>query len=342
MKSSAAKFTKRCWLIIGFLMAVVLAGVLTALSEPTHIVRGLLTGEPFHRERPTSYWREVLRHEGQDGQLSWETVSKFRRNAETAVPVLIGCARDPDRNVRWPAIDLLRQGNFRSQRVLETLIAALDDGDSEVRLQAIIALSGWSKAARQAIPALSACLQDPEPQVAHYADLALWHIDLPAAAAAIGWKPFRSADWQFSVSMPAEPKYEQHPSPVVDSVTIHGFTAWRGPNAYGVAVSEYPEDFIKSIAEEDRVATGLQMILAITGGNVQAEGSLIVQGRKGYERLIEVEEKGLLRQRVFWVGSRCYLIQVAGAPKFWNAKAGDYFMESFHFEDGPKDRPALP
>jgi hypothetical protein len=229
----------------------------------------------------------------------------------------------------------MRQGDFRHQRLLDALIAALEDDDIEVRLQAILTLSAWGKMARAALPFLISRLQDPEAQVAYYADLALWHIDVPAAAEALGWKPFRSGDWRFSVSMPTEPNLKKLPSPVSDSVTIHGFSAWQGPNCYTVAVSDYPEDFVKKTAEKDRVDSGLQMILAITGGEVQAEAEVTVQGRNGYERLIEVKEVGLLRQRVFWIGARCYLVQVAGAPRFWNAKAGDYFMDSFRFEDAP-------
>jgi hypothetical protein len=229
----------------------------------------------------------------------------------------------------------MRQGDFRHQRLLDSLIAALEDDDIEVRLQAILTLSAWGKMARTALPSLISRLQDPEPQVAHYADLALWYIDEPAAAEALGWNPFHSVQWGFSVSMPTEPKLEKHPSPVFDSVTIHGFSAWRVPNCHTVAVSDYPEEFINNTAEKDRVDSALQMILASTGGEVQAEGEVTVQGRKGYERLIEAKEFGLLRQRVFWVGSRCYLVQVAGAPKFWNAKAGDHFMDSFRFEDAP-------
>src|SRR3954447_5065819 len=95
---------RRIWfsLVAVFLFG---AAVLTALLEPTHTVRGLLAGEPFYRGRPASSWREVLREHGRNGSIPVATAGQFR-DAHSALPVLRECARDPDRNVRWPAIAL--------------------------------------------------------------------------------------------------------------------------------------------------------------------------------------------------------------------------------------------
>jgi hypothetical protein len=44
------------------------AAVLAALLEPTGTVRAFLAGEHFYRDRPTRYWREVLRGHGRSGR----------------------------------------------------------------------------------------------------------------------------------------------------------------------------------------------------------------------------------------------------------------------------------
>jgi hypothetical protein len=112
------------------------AAALAVLLEPTGTARALLAGEPFYQGRPARYWREVLRECGRNGHISQETATRFG-STKDALPVLRVCAGDPDRNVRWPAVNLLGQGDAPTQPAREVLVAALDDEDVEVRLQAV-------------------------------------------------------------------------------------------------------------------------------------------------------------------------------------------------------------
>src|SRR5438046_3002747 len=137
------------WIWLG---ALLLLGSLTlvALLEPTGAVRGLLAGEPFHRRRPASYWREVLRKHGREGHIPRETARQFY-DGRAALPVLSACARDPDPHVRWPAIALIGESGVRSQQTLELLAGALRDEHIEVRLKALSGLARWGGMARPAV-----------------------------------------------------------------------------------------------------------------------------------------------------------------------------------------------
>ena len=108
-------------------------------------VRGFLAGEPFYQGRPARYWREVLRKCGRAGNIPLETATRFQSTKAT-LPVLRVCARDPDRNVRWPAVALLGQRDYPTQASQEVLIEALQDRDTEVRLQAIFGLAQSAEA----------------------------------------------------------------------------------------------------------------------------------------------------------------------------------------------------
>jgi hypothetical protein len=50
---------RRTWLLLIALIGVALA----VYFEPSHCVRGWLWGEAFFDGRPTSYWRQVVRHD---------------------------------------------------------------------------------------------------------------------------------------------------------------------------------------------------------------------------------------------------------------------------------------
>jgi HEAT repeats len=336
---------RKRWLWLGLVAVLLLGGaVLAALLEPTRVVRGLLAGEPFYRGRPLSYWREVLRDGGRNGNIPDSTVGEFY-DAHAAFPVLRGCARDPDRNVRWPAIALLSRGGVRSQQVLDVLLAALEDDDVEVRLKAVGALARWGPMARPALPALTARLQDPELQVAHYADLALWEIDVPAAVEACGWRPFACEEWGFLVALPGEPERSQKPV-AEGTFVVHDYSAWhqvgpnRAPTRYTVAVTEYPPDFLAGTTEEQWLNSTRDLMPVFLGWKVVSEKPIEQSGHKGRERVVEAEGLGFVRSRLFWVGRRLYQVQVAYQERFLNEPAADYFLDSFRL--GPPEQPSSP
>jgi hypothetical protein len=330
---------RRRWLFLAsaiFLAAI----VLTSLLEPTRIVRGLLLGKPFYRERPLSYWREVLGRHGREGQIPWVTAGRFHGNE--ALPVLRACARDPDRNVRWPAVALLGRTGRGSQQALDVLVESLGDEDVEVRLKAVDALAAWGPMARTAIPALTTRLSDPEHQVAHFADLALWQVDPPAAVVACGWRSFTSPEFAFSVMLPGEPEREDQPLqgfPVV----AHAFLAWhrvgtyQAPTRYVVTATDYPEEVLNGSTEVERYRKATELVPAFfPGGKVVEEKEVLLGGLRGREHLVEVEGMGRMRNRQFWAGRRLYALLVAFKPQFVNERAVAYFLDSFRLEEKAK------
>jgi hypothetical protein len=325
---------RKRWLLLGIGLCLVLSALLWSVFDPSRIVRGLVAGEPFYQGKPTSYWRRILRADGEQGRISRETEKQFGWHSE-GVPVLLDCSRDPDRNVRWPAIYLLRRGNYRNQRILDLLIESPNDTDSEVRLQAILTLGAWERAAQPAIPVLTTLLQDPINQIAYNAYDAIWSIDAQAAVKRTGWQRCDSQEWHFSVMLPAAAEQGHEPSMDDETVVMHYFKAWRKPSCFVVVVSKYPEVRVKELAEEERLDPARSALVFGLGGKVVRDEPIELQGRKGREYLIEVQDMGLVRGRAYWVGPRFYRVYVASKPEFWNSKLFDYFLDSFRFEPAP-------
>jgi hypothetical protein len=78
-------------------------------------------------------------------------------------------------------------------------------------------------------------------------------------------------------------------------------------------------------AAKDLAAFGLN-------GNVVKEREIELAGRKGREHTIEVEGRGEVRVRNLPAGRRMYSVLVAYQPRFLNAKAAQYFLESLRVE----------
>jgi hypothetical protein len=311
------------------LAALFLALGLIAAFEPTQTIRALIAGEDFFRWRPTRYWREVLRAEGQANRLTDSTFDTFR--GSSAVPVLLACLADPDRNVRWPAAALLPRTGAPAGRLVAPLRVALRDPDIEVRLHAILSLGVLGANARAAVPDLLKLLRDPQAQVAHYADLALWQIDVPTAVKACGWKAFTSSRWGFTAMFPAAPEKKEGTIMGVPGTQLHSFAAFHKATHCVVAVAEYPEDYLKDSTEEERLDAARDLCEAGLGGKVVREVDIELQGHTGREVEIEVNGIGTLRTHLFWLGRRLYQVNVTLSERFGTPPAGEYFLESFRF-----------
>jgi hypothetical protein len=324
-------------------LAVVLFGaaVLAALLEPTHTVPGWLAGEPFYRGRPARYWREVLRKHGRNNRPPIGIIRQFR-DGHAAFPVLRECAHDPDRNVRWPAIARLSLDDLRDEQVLAVLVGALEDGDPEVRLLATSGLAHWGPTARDAIPALAARLQDPEHEVAHHADLALWEIDPTAAVTACGWHSFTSAEFGFSVMVPGQLQREDRDKRGVG--VVRSFQGWHragpveSPTRYGVFVYEYDDGVLEGAGEEERFRIMKDAVSSsLPGAQVMEEKEVSLGNLRGREYGLEVEGKGRVQSRQFWVGRKLYAVTVVYQPRFVNAPAAAYFLDSFRLTESGRD-----
>jgi hypothetical protein len=330
---------KNRWRWLGFVaLLLVCALVLYVIFDPNRVVRGFLAGEAFYKGRPTSYWRDVLRAEGEAGHVSRKTNMELGMSAD-ALPVLMECARDPDVHVRWPAVYLLGRSGIRSVPVLDALLEAISDDEPDVRFQAIMAIGAWGRMARPAIPALIARLKDKETQVAHYGELALWHIDSAAAVKACGWRPFTSTKWNFTAAFPAIPQEETKPfSWGNQSTMIHTFLIMRNGTSYAVAVSEFPAKYLAGTSEEERVKASRDLAVFGLGGKLLRDDPLNYQGLRGREVIIEVGGNKVFRNRLFWVGNRLYQVNVAYVSKFRNPWAVNYFLDSFRLNECQKKK----
>jgi hypothetical protein len=326
--------TRRKRWLFGSALLVFLATIVASFFEPYQIVPGLLHGDAFYRMRPTRYWRQVLRKDGESGLVSDETRAIFLTGRSAPVPVLRQCLHDPDRNVRWPAALLLGRIAWDCQ-VVPVLCEGLHDDDPKVRLQSIQGLSRIDGKSPQATQELVQVMKtDPEPQIQLGAELVLWRIDPQAARDARGWLHFVSKEWGFSADVPAEPKLlEQIVQSPGGPVPAHAFQFWMEPSIFQIIVNEYPKEFVAATTEEER-NEGLRKSFPFffMGGKITSEKEIEIQGRKGTEIYAEVGEMGDIQQRHFWVGDRMYVVMLIFKKEFVIPEAARYFLESVRIE----------
>ena len=193
------------WLIVALLLGL---AVLLAWFEPNRICRGLLAGEPFYRDRPLSYWKRSCAGTGRRPRPRRDRSPIPRRQLGLPCPSRIRQRPRPQR----PLARHLPGGIQRATNAAGPGPAGGGDrprrrGEAEGgnRPRPL----GAGGAAGRTCPRVR--LQDPEAQVAHYADLALWAVDQPAAVAASGYRTFSSSEFGFSVALPGEPEREDRP-----------------------------------------------------------------------------------------------------------------------------------
>ena len=266
---------------------LLLAAVVGAIFEPNRIVRGWLAGEPFFRWRPASYWKEVLRAAG-DKPPYHKIKGKFYPK-EVALNVLLNCVRDPDPNVRKPALYVLADGGVRLDVIREALTRALADPDPQARFTVLCGLDGYGPRARSSIPAILPLLHDTEDNPAFVANVVLWDIDPAIAREATGWRPFNSDQWSFSVMLPGKPVESQAAIPGPVPSVSHQFMAVEGGiSQFGVAVADFPVEGIFPPTDDQRLDFGRNSV--VTGikakgltPKLSGETAIEVGGRKGRE-----------------------------------------------------------
>src|SRR5262249_13798398 len=161
--------------------------------EPNRRLRGWLHSEDFFQGRPTSYWSKVLRQGFVEGESRVEGLRELSSESE-AIPVLIGCARNPDVRARLGALSLLTRskpgqiGRLWRDRAFPVCLDALHDQDRRIGRFALASLPSAKEKAPSAVPAIAALLDDPDEQTASQADALLWSIDPDARAKQLGWR----------------------------------------------------------------------------------------------------------------------------------------------------------
>ena len=100
------------------------------------------------------------------GQLDW-------KEAEAALPDLVGALKAEDPVVRREVVDTLARISARSEFVLSALIGALRDEDEIVRTKAALALGRLGGGSPLVVPSLVEILADSNPDVREAASTAL-------------------------------------------------------------------------------------------------------------------------------------------------------------------------
>src|SRR4051794_20696669 len=101
------------WVSLVLGVAALAALLALVFLEQRGLISGYARGEIVYKWHSASYWRKVLREDGQNGLISSETEGHLLWGNHEAVPLLLHLARDPDENVRWPALNLLARSGQR-------------------------------------------------------------------------------------------------------------------------------------------------------------------------------------------------------------------------------------
>jgi hypothetical protein len=322
-------------------LACLIALLLAARYDPTHIVPGLLCNEAFFRGYPTGYWREVLRAEGRAGELEMKTVLTFED--DRAVPVLMELLADPDPDVRWPSVLLLQRAGSPGE-VEPAVRGALDDPDLDVRLRAIWSLSRMRVAAMPAVPRLVQLSNDEDIDIRILAQFALWEIDPETASTVGGWQEFASEKWQFSVTMPGPPEEEVG---AIDTpygqVPIHLFGVSYGVARCSVAVTEYSQQSIEELPLQDRFDAALGETAKGLGGSLVRYDPIEQHGYSGRDKVIEIDGRAMFHSRVFPVGRRGYQINITFPRReALSPRAEEFFLGSLRITYSPESAAEQP
>ena len=141
--------------------AVVIAGIMAVLIEPTGKVLGWLRGEPFLDGRPLGYWSAQLNGSPAENAAALEALGVAdRAESEPMLVALYHHRSDADAaEQRWTALELLTKLAPLGDPGQAALIAALHDPDEHVRSVAVAALPKAGVTADRAVPLLVEQLQ---------------------------------------------------------------------------------------------------------------------------------------------------------------------------------------
>jgi hypothetical protein len=184
---------------------------------------------------------------------------------------------------------------------------------------------------------VSALAGDSDKSVAFTAVWALWRIDAHAAADAAAWRPIPEDEWGFTAIMPAEVNLEKREDPLAKGkATWHSYGTYDDLNRYMISVGQFPEGSIGAMPPEKRLELLRNSALTASarqGALVEKEESIEVQGRKGKQLHIKLDENLHMRMRVFNEGDRVFMIWVQTNDALPKEQAADYFLDSFRFAE---------
>ena len=75
--------------------------------------------------------------------------------------------------------------------------------------------------------------------------------------------------------------------------------AHHGPVSYVVVVSDYPREIIEPIPEIERYVAHIDWITHLLGGKLSLDRTIEQNGIQGHEYEFQIEDKGVIRTRLF-------------------------------------------
>jgi hypothetical protein len=154
-----------------------------------------------------------------------------------------------------------------------------------------------------------------------------------------GWKKFTSKEGAFEVLMPGIPSEEKKTLQLGSGSTdLNLFVVERKKEeaAYIVAYCEFPESSLQGASPEQRLDYGRNRAVSRSRGKLVVEKKIKLGSYPGRELRFETEGKGLVRQRMFAVKDKLYLVMVAGPKESAVSVEADKFLDSFKLLSGPK------
>jgi hypothetical protein len=325
--------------LIGVLV-VLLAGLVAApFLDPTGVLWGYLRCEPIFRGYPASCWVKFVREFKHSDYVPNGAVQAFADTGDAGAAVWLPFLHDPDEFMRFAAAKLLGGCGRPTPSAVSALTEGLHDDSPRVRIVAAQALSKIGADTADAVAALKEIIDDPDSSWTYSAASVLWAIDPGAGIAEFGWRELKSTALGFHVTMPGDVEshgqFQELPGAWVE-LTI--YSAWYRGAMYQVCVGRYPDGFIQTRTDEEKVASLRAAAGPMMGGNIVQEKKVKHGNRTAWEPVVEVQGKGVIRQRMWWAGNRLYMAQVVSLNKaMTETRWADYFLDSFQSDDSPPD-----
>ena len=132
-------------------------------------------------------------------------------------------------------------------------------------------------------------------------------------AHAAPWKTFSPKDAGFTVELPGTPKSERKVDKDADgSVTINqDYTLESDDNLFMVGYQEHEAAFGRLIKPDALLDEVEKSVIKSNGGAVKAQGKIVMATFPGREVTMATADKGTVKLRVLWTGTRLYMMIVA-------------------------------
>ena len=330
----------RIWLPAGVILAVII--FIWNYEKETYALSGFIKGETFFDGRPSSYWRDQFKDEGQNsfrGSLRQATIELFTTNYERALPLLRETIHDSDKDIRSVTVCLMGECGKACTNELPLLTAALRDPEPRVRFYAIPAVAIVAPDVPTALAAISPLLTDSEISVSRQAVYCYCQLDPNSVRTKFKWQELVSKECGFRSVMPPDVIQEQRTlERLEEQVEIRSFKASFNDTLFVVAIYDYPAESPRIATEEDRINRGRDLLLENTDGKLMRDKVVSQNGLSGRELIVHTPLKGVaLRSRTYWKRNRMYHLFVTAPGRQVLAKQVDLFLDSFALLETAKE-----